>query len=159
MRRYLRPTSAFIVLIGLAACQQGPAPLSDADVAAIQQVGQDFANAAQSEDWDGLTALFAADAIRMPFDAPTEHGRAAIRAAYAAVDSVAQWAIQESHVDGVGDLAYLRQTYTATGFLGGMPAPVSYSGKSVTVLRRQPDGKWLIVMDIWNTDAPIGQPE
>lgn len=155
MRRHLVSIVAGILLIGLAACAQTPAPLSDADVAAINQIEQDFAQAAVSEDWDRLAALFAEDAIRMPFDAPMERGRAAIRAAYAAVDSVTEWTVLESQVEGEGSLAYARQAFAVTAFLGGVPGPFSYTGKSVTVLRRQPDGAWLIVMDIWNSNAPV----
>ena len=32
-----------------------------------------------------------------------------------------------------------------------------YAGKWVWLIRRQPDGNWKIVWQIWNRDAPIGQ--
>jgi ketosteroid isomerase-like protein len=106
-----------------------------------------------------MVSYFTEDAIRMPFNAPAERGREMIRAHFDAVDSITQWTIHESDVGGTGDVAYLRNTYTVTGFLGGMPDGVTYTGKSLAVLRRQPDGSWLFAMDIWNSDAPLEMPE
>ena len=58
-------------------------------------------------------------------------------------------------VEGRGDLAYLtgtiRQTLTAKK-PGAKPVP--YDGKYVTVLKKQPDGSWKIVLDMWNENAP-----
>ena len=157
--RYRTVALATALLIGTAACTEGPAPLSDADVDAIHQIEQDFAQAALAGNWDRMVAYFTEDAVRMPFNAPAEQGREQIRAHFEAVDSITQWTIHESHVDGVGSLAFLRQSYTITGFLGGMPDGVIYTGKSLAVLRRQSDGRWLFEMDIWNADAPFAMPE
>ncbi|KPJ91041.1 MAG: hypothetical protein AMS18_09450 [Gemmatimonas sp. SG8_17] len=146
-------------LIALSSCSQGPAPFSETDVVAIRQIERDFAQAALYGDWDRMVAYFAEDAIRMPFNAPPEQGRDQIREHFNVVDSITQWTIHESHVDGDGSLAYLRQSYTVTGFMNGMTAGVTYTGKSLAVLRRQPDGRWLFVVDIWNADAPFSMPD
>lgn len=45
-----------------------------------------------------------------------------------------------------GQLALTRLTWTATG-VGPDGEPITMSGKSTEVLRRQPDGKWLVAID------------
>ena len=148
-----------MLLVGTSACRQGPVPLSDTDVAAIQQVAADMSQTARTGDWDRMVELFTDDAIRMPPNAPVEHGRETIRAHFGAVDSITQWTVHESEIHGEGDLAYMQEAYTITAFLAGMPGSMTYTGKSLSILRRQPDGTWLIVMDIWNSDEPLGTPE
>ena len=159
----VRPRIAFamtcMLLIGVSACKQGPVPLSDTDIVAIQQVAADMSQTARTGDWDRMVELFTDDAIRMPPNAPVEHGRETIRAHFGAVDSIPQWTVHESEIHGEGDLAYMQEAYTITAFLAGMPGSMTYTGKSLSILRRQPDGTWLIVMDIWNSDEPLGTPE
>ena len=147
------------VVVGLVACQQGPAALSEEDIAAIHGIERDFAQAALDGDWDRLVGYFTEDAIRMPYNTPMEQGRETIREHFEVVDSITQWTIHESEVFGEGNLAFLRQAYTITGFVAGMSGGLTYTGKSLTVLRRQPDGRWLYVMDIWTSDAPFEMSE
>lgn len=40
----------------------------------------------------------------------------------------------------------------------GAPGPVKDSGKYVEVRRRQADGRWLVAVDIFNSDVPIPAP-
>jgi ketosteroid isomerase-like protein len=37
----------------------------------------------------------------------------------------------------------------------GAPEPFQESGKYVVILQKQPDGSWLVVVDIWNSDLPL----
>ena len=43
-------------------------------------------------------------------------------------------------------------------FPPGSPGPVKDSGKFVTVLRRQPDGRWLVAVDMFSSDLPAALP-
>ena len=52
-----------------------------------------------------------------------------------------------------GDLGWEWGTYTATDKSGDTVD----TGKYVTVFRRK-DGKWLMIRDIWNSDAPPAAP-
>lgn len=54
-------------------------------------------------------------------------------------------------IDGAGDLAYARGTFSWT-FRVGEGEPVSDAGKWIAIWRRQPDGSWLASHDIWNSD-------
>ncbi len=62
-------------------------------------------------------------------------------------------------VDGRDDLAYVLGTYTMTFVPPGASGPVKDSGKYVEVRRRQPDGRWLVAVDIFNSDLPAAPPQ
>ena len=48
---------------------------------------------------------------------------------------------------GIGDLAITRARWRAEG-TGPDGAPFSLGGQSIEVVRRQPDGRWLFVIDV-----------
>ena len=59
-------------------------------------------------------------------------------------------------VEGSGDVAYAVGTYRMAltpKKAGAKPLPVD-EGKYIEVLKRQDDGSWKIVYDIWNPSAP-----
>ncbi len=54
-------------------------------------------------------------------------------------------------IDGRGDLAFARGTYSWTVRIGD-GEPVADHGKWLTIWREQADGTWLLSQDIWNSD-------
>ncbi|MBI1731678.1 MAG: DUF4440 domain-containing protein [Gammaproteobacteria bacterium] len=48
---------------------------------------------------------------------------------------------------GIGDLAVTRARWRASG-TGPDGKPATFGGRSIEVVRRQPDGRWLFVMDV-----------
>jgi ketosteroid isomerase-like protein len=62
-------------------------------------------------------------------------------------------------VDGRGDLAYARASYSATSEVPGIPEPVSDVGKVLAVLQKQDDGTWLLSAVIYNSDLPLPPAE
>lgn len=144
----------------VAACQppaEAPAAsaaLSEQDMAAIRTMVDSYGPKVTAHDWDGLLAYYADGAVRMPPDKPMIQGKDAIRQSMEAMPAVTNLAIMVQVIDGQGDLAYARGTYT---FDVG-PAEdqlMNMVGKWQAVYERQADGSWLCVSDIWNTDAPV----
>ncbi|MDH3495555.1 MAG: nuclear transport factor 2 family protein [Gemmatimonadota bacterium] len=123
---------------------------SSADATAVVR---GYVQAVVDGDWDAAVAHFAADAVRLPMNAPAVRGHAAIRQSLGAVDSVPDWTIRSIEVETGPVLAYARFQFTMTIFLRGSPQPFTYAGKQLSVLKRQPDGRWLILTDMWNTDS------
>ena len=67
--------------------------------------------------------------------------------------------LNTTSVEGRGDLAYAIGTYrmaVTPKKAGAKPLPVE-QGKYVEVMKKQGDGSWKIVYDIWNPDAPPGK--
>ena len=149
--------AALALALASTACQpaaQEAGPLSDADVSAIRGVVDAFGEALLAGDWDATGALFTEDVVFMVPDVP-ELGRAAWRAM---VDE-AQLAYHEvtfevSEIDGRADLAFLRGTFSGT-VSAGEAEPSEVVSKYVWILKKQPDGSWLIARQIWHVDQPL----
>jgi ketosteroid isomerase-like protein len=149
--------------LALASAACGPAaqevgPLSEEDVAALEGAIQEYVQSALAGDLDTWAGLWAEDAVKMDPNSPALEGREAIRASMAAL-SMTEFTASVAEVDGRGDLAYVRGAFSARGTVEGMPEPlVVEQGKYLTIFKKQPDGTWLIAIDIWNSDLPLPEP-
>jgi len=87
-------------------------------------------------------------------------GRQAIHAVWADVISSASsisWQTDKVEVARSGDLAYMTGTYQTTA-KDPKAQPVNDTGKFVEVWKKQADGKWKTVADIFNSDVPVQTP-
>lgn len=151
----MRPQILLALSCAVVACQPAPAKLSDADVAAIRaNVDMFVANALARRD-SAQAAEFAPNGAILPPNGPAAEGTAAVKAWMAAFPPMSDFKAKVVEVDGVGDLAYVRGTYEVTMAAAGRTPATPDHGKWVEVLRRQSDGKWLIVIDIFNSDVPL----
>ena len=109
-------------------------------------------------DVDRIVALYAEDAIVMPPDAPPASGHAAIRA-FMTKD------IASTKAAGV-TLSDVNSSAGASGDVGwhaGTFAVLDADGKTVgtgkySEIWQKVKGKWVIIRDIWNNDAPAPAP-
>jgi uncharacterized protein (TIGR02246 family) len=142
----------------LAVCQ-APAPevgpLSEEDVAAIKASPEAFAKTVLAGDWAAYAALFTEDAVFMPPNVPVVEGRVAIQAFLEPFSSFTQAELTIVQIDGRGNLAFVRGQYSETFMVEGTPEPIHDTGKYVEIWRKQPDGKWLIAVQIFNSDLPL----
>lgn len=149
----MRPLIALLVL--LAACQATPPPLSDADKAAIQAVTDSLVEYMLANRDSALAGLYTRHAVFMPPNAGIVEGRPAILATFQAEPAMTGFTLTNVDIDGLGDLAYVRGTYSvAMAAAAGRPA-LNDHGKFLEIRRRQPDGKWLISADIYNSDVAV----
>jgi ketosteroid isomerase-like protein len=151
--------SVFTLVLASTACQppvQEAGPLSDEDVAAINDLAQRWAQLEKAGDWAGVAALHTDDAVWMPPNENIVEGPAAMRAwAEEGEVNVLELSSSIAEIDGRGDLAYLRASYTWTFEAAGLEEPITDVGKWVAVLRKQPDGSWKVAVNIWNSDQPL----
>jgi len=138
------------------ACQppaQETAGLSDEDVASITAVTEATEKAEEAGDWAALAALGTEDFVWMPPNDRILEGQEAI-VAYTEESGFQFEEVSTSitEIDGRGDLAYFRATYSLT-FAG--EEPFTDVGKWIAILRKQPDGAWLYSAWIWNSDLPL----
>jgi uncharacterized protein (TIGR02246 family) len=163
------------LLVGVVACQSppktetsamggesaaAPSALSPEDEAAIRAVDAEWSKGATAGDGKAVAALYADDATLLPPGEPTKQGEAAKKYwadyfnAYAGPTE-----LSTSAVEARGDLAVAVGTYSMTMTekkAGAKPLPTE-KGKYVEVLKKQPDGSWKLIYDIWNLNAPAGQ--
>ncbi len=148
--------AALALALASTACQpaaQEAGPLSDADVSAIRGVVDALREADLAGDWEAVVALYAEDAVFMMPDQP-EFGRAAWRAGLdEAQMTFHELTFEVAEIDGRADLAFLRGTFSATLSVAEAE-PMETVGKIVWILKKQPDGSWLIALQIWHFDQP-----
>jgi uncharacterized protein (TIGR02246 family) len=135
----------------------GPAPLSDADRAAIEAADSAFAAAANAGNVDGVVAVYAPDGSLLPPNAPGLKGSEGIRRFWAGLLDAytATFELETDEIDGRGDLAYVVGRYRLTGRPKGKAPALEDQGKYLEVLKRQPDGSWKYAVDMYNSDRPM----
>ncbi len=153
--------AAFALSLTSMACQPAAqeaasGALSAEDIAAIRDVAETYRQALLASDWETATSFFIEDAVRQPPNEPMIVGRAAILASMEAEPvTFTQFSNAPLEIDGRGDLAYARGTYSLTATTEGMAEPITEKGKYLVVLRKQADGSWRVDTDIWNSDQPL----
>jgi uncharacterized protein (TIGR02246 family) len=126
-----------------------------ADEAAIRAGTTAWADAYNAGDGAAMAAFYAEDAVLLPPNAPPVSGRAAIGEFLAADSANTRAAGLKFKLPGdgpaqvSGDLAYESGSAHVVDASGATVA----TGKYIGVFNRI-DGKWLLVRDTWNMDAP-----
>jgi len=157
-----------IVVFGAAACRptdggdsqaaKDPASLSPADLAGIRAVGSAFVVAANAGDAEGVAALYAADGAVLAPNLPPQKGRDAIKSFWGGfLDAyTVRFEAASDTIEGRGDLAYNRGHYRFTAVPKAKGAPgVADEGKFVEILKKQPDGSWKYVVDMYSSNLAL----
>jgi ketosteroid isomerase-like protein len=132
-------------------------PLSPDDVAKINAHTAAVAKAANSKDWAAFAAQYVEDAVLNPPNEPAVKGRAAIQAWLGKFPPLRDFTATNVKVEGCNDFAYAFGNYSMTLLLPGS-APIKDAGKFMEVRRRQANGQWLVVVDMFNSNLPAAPP-
>jgi uncharacterized protein (TIGR02246 family) len=143
------------------ACAQ-PAPEEEAaapgpsDEELLQEMVTAWDAGLNGHDTDAILALYADDdATAMAPNQPALAGKEAIRGWLDTLfaQGTVQVANQAAEIQVSGDWAFSRGTYT----LSVTPEegePAAEAGEWISISKRQADGSWKAVRNIWNTDSP-----
>jgi ketosteroid isomerase-like protein len=149
----LFPIVATLLVLAISGC----APQVDVEAERAALLTADEAWSQSAADLDGFMSFVADDASMLPFDVPIATGEEAIRAVFSALSSAPgfalSWSATGAVVSRAGDLGYTIGTFELT-VNDAEGNPVTTVGKYVTVWRKQADGQWKVVADIFNRDAP-----
>ena len=134
--------------------------MSAEDEAAIRAVDVEWGRAASAGDANALTAVYAPDATLLPPNEPVVQGEAVKKYNADMTNSFSgPFEITTTTVEGRGGLAYVVGKYRATltpKKAGAKPLPTE-EGKYIQVMKKQPDGSWKIVYEMWSQNAPPGK--
>jgi len=134
-----------------------PAGLSAEDETAVRAIDAEWARAASAGDGNAIAALYATDATVLPPMEPIRQGEASKKYWVDFTNSFSgPIELTTTAVEGRGDLAYGVGTYRMSltpKKAGAKPLPTE-EGKYVEVFKKQADGSWKIIYDIWNANAP-----
>lgn len=155
--RLLRPFGGLLLASGCAtpgfdAARESTALLArDAEWAGVASEGKDI---------DRIVSYWTDDAVIVPQGQPTAEGKPAIRSFVAASLQVPgfkiHWVSDQVTFSPDGKLAYLRGTNETT-VTGPNGTPIKMPGRAVTIWRKDADGVWRCVVDIFN-DPPAPAP-
>ncbi len=125
---------------------------SRGDESALNALIADYMVAMNSGDVDGVASLYAASAVRMPPNAPSISGRESIRQnvaqAFEGSDFDVQMQVIETEFSG--ELAYVRGTFLLAATPKDGSPPTESEGNWMRLMRREPDGRWLVAYSLWN---------
>jgi uncharacterized protein (TIGR02246 family) len=125
-----------------------------ADEATIRAATATWVDAYNAGDVDKIVAFYTEDAVVMPANTPPLTGHAALRE-FLTKDIAEAKAAGLTSKDGPGDVGMSGDL----AWHAGVGSIVDAAGKTVGTNKyvevwRKRDGKWLMVRDIWNDDAP-----
>jgi uncharacterized protein (TIGR02246 family) len=132
------------------------ASLSDEDKDGVRAVDAQWARAAKAGDGEAIAALYTSDAILLPPGEPMVKGEAAKKYWVDFTNGFSgPTELNTMAVEGGGDVATAIGTYTMTltPRKAGAKALPTEEGKYLEVLKRQDDGSWKIIYDMWSPNA------
>ena len=164
--RSLPATVLFLTLAASSACRKAgnapdspshdsPAALTDRDFAGVRAADSAFAASANAGNVDGVVAVYAANAALLPPNLPPQKGHSAIRSFWGGfLDAyTVRFELESDTIEGRGDLAYNMGHYRFTAVPKAKANPgVADEGKFLEVLKRQPDGTWKYVVDMYSSN-------
>lgn len=137
-----------------AAAQKSMIKPEDEILAADQQWLKVFA----AKDLEKSVALCADDGSVLAPNAPLATGKEAIGKLFSGFFALPalqiSWHPTKAQVAKSGELGYTSGTFQMT-FNDPSGKPISDTGKYVTVWKKQSDGSWKVLLDIFNSDLPV----
>ncbi len=146
--------SGCIALLSFAfVCLSSAADTTSAIEKALRDLDEEWSKAAGAKDVDKIVSFYSDDAVVMPPNALSATTKEAIRALWKDLltDAKISWKTKKVEVAQSGDLAFSSGTYEVT-LNDPTGKSVNDRGKYVVVWKKQADGSWKCVMDMWNSD-------
>ena len=114
----------------------------------LEQMHQKFQDAFNSGSVDAVMALYEPEPTLVPQPGVVVTGAAAVRQAFSAFLALKPTIVVETRLiaPGGGDLAILYSRWALRG-TSTDGIPIELAGQGSEVVRRQPDGSWLFVID------------
>jgi ketosteroid isomerase-like protein len=140
----------------------GTATAGDAKIEqALRDADAQWSAAAGAKDLDKTVSYYSDDAIVMPPNASAATTKESIRSAWKEMlmtpGAAISWKATKVEVAKAGDLAYVSGTYEET-MTDASGKSANDHGKYVEIFKKQADGTWKVVADIWNSDLPASAP-
>jgi ketosteroid isomerase-like protein len=110
---------------------------------------------------EATVSYYSDDASLLPPNAPLATGKPAIRALWTTLLGPGvslSWQPTKVEVARSGELAYVMGTYADTA-KDAKGNTVSDHGKLIEIWKKQTDGQWKVVADIYNSDVPAPAAE
>ena len=126
----------------------------DAHAKSLAKLDDDWSAAAATRDAAKVASFYADDALAYPPNEPVAVGRAAAQKVWAAYFAEPSFKIswKTTHAEVNGDLGFTSGTYEDS-YKGADGKLVQENGKYLCVWKKQKDGSWKAIHDMWNADS------
>jgi uncharacterized protein (TIGR02246 family) len=152
MRRGKLTLTLALILLGISTATPSSPSIADE----IARVRSQWADDLRNKRLEEITALYAPDAAFLSGDVGRVTGRPAIhelcKKVMAAVTS--NMVMHSVRTEHSGDIAFDSGDYEETMTKASDGTSQNSKGSYLMVLKRQPDGKWLIVEQMWIDSTP-----
>jgi ketosteroid isomerase-like protein len=149
------------VLLSVSCAPSATPDTSAADEAAIRAADEQWSAGAGKNDLEGTLAFYAGDAVVLPPNAPIAKDSKSIRDSWAGLlgpNTSVSWKASKVEVAKSGELGYLYGTYQLSIKDPKGGPGMSDTGKIVEIWKKQADGKWKCIVDMYNSDTPVPAP-
>jgi len=145
--------------MGLMALLMAPRAAWTQESAVRKLVGEDYDRANNAADVAAKVRLYAVDAVMLPPQGPAVSGERAIRAWHEAIfrEEISRIDSKVNEVQVFGDWGFASGTTSGTITSRATGQRRNVAEKWFVVVRRQADGTWKIVRDIWNEEPAPGK--
>jgi ketosteroid isomerase-like protein len=126
----------------------------------LMQISRDWSKSAATDSIEKTLSYWADDAVVMSPGQPLIKGKNSIREMVAGTSKIPgfkiSWEPLSVVVSKSGDMAYMieQNQITVNDSLG---KPLTEFNKGVTIWRKEPDGSWKNVVDMWNANPSNGE--
>ena len=149
--------ASLLLFLGCNSTVQPPASTQAADEAAVRQTDENWSKAAQSKKVDDWVAFYSDDAVLLPPNDKKASGKEDVRKGIGELlmlPSLAlSWKPAKVEVARSGDLAYTQGSYQLS-YTDPHGKPMTDQGKTLEIWKKQADGNWKCVADMWSSDLP-----
>lgn len=148
------------ILLAAGCGTSAPKDTRAADEATLRNLDAQWAKSAAAKDVDASVGYYSDDASLLAPNEPIASDKASIRAAWTGMlspETTLNWQATKVEVAQSSDLAYIMGTYQLTT-TDPKAKPLADRGKFVEVWKKQADGSWKTVADIFNSDLAAQPP-
>jgi len=142
----------FTLLTFVVGCSE-PTLDRDAEAQKLMELSRDWSAMVGKGNYEAAIDVWADDAVMLPPDLPVLSGKSAISEYISGAASIPgfkiSWEPASAHVSKGGDLAYLIE-HNVIEMDGENGEKIVTYGKVVTVWRKDSQGHWKNVVDMWN---------
>ncbi len=155
----LRTIRSLLLLLGLCAvlfpATRSLAAEMSAEAKALVKLDDEWSASAGKRDLDLLVSFYAEDAMAYPPGEKVAVGRTAARAVWSGIadpNYSLAWKANNAGVSASGELGFTAGSFVEN-IKGSDGKTTTATGKFLCVWKKQKDGKWKAIHDIWNYDA------
>jgi ketosteroid isomerase-like protein len=149
----------FLLTLSTACQTQATSGTQAADETALRKLDDEWSRAAGSRDVEKTISYYSDDAVVMLPNIPTLTGKEPIQTLWKSMldspDFSGGWKATKVEVARSGDLAYVSGNYEFNE-KDNSGKPITDKGKYLKIWKKQADGSWHCVADMFSSDLPAG---